>query len=108
MYKLPVRNRIKPGYNPKPNAKELAHHMRLIEMPCICCGREGGVFHHLLSRAAGMRWRRDHEWGLPMRDECHRALHAYGNELVWFEVLGIDPISVAEFLRLESITEGIL
>jgi hypothetical protein len=100
--------RIKPRYNLTPNAKERAHHERLIAMPCICCGREGGVFHHLLSRADGMRWRRDHEWGLPMRDECHRALHAHGNERVWCEGKGFDPVEVARFLRLESQTEGII
>jgi hypothetical protein len=108
MPKLRHVGRIKPRYNPTPNAKERAHHERLIAMPCICCDREGGVFHHLLSRAAGMRWRRDHEWGLPMRDECHRALHGYGNERAWFEPLGIDPVAAAEFLRMESLHEGIL
>lgn len=108
MSKLPAHNRIKSKYNPKPSAKELAHHMRLIDMPCICCGRVGGVFHHLLSRAGGMRWRRDHEYGLPLADICHRSLHADGDEWAWCMARGFDPVREAIRLRLESIELGIL
>ena len=54
---------------------------------------------------SGKRWRRDHEWGLPLCDPCHRALHAHGNEREW---CNFDPVNEAAMLRLESIQEGIL
>ena len=100
--------RIKEKYNPKPNARELRHHVRLCNLPCIACGGAGGVFHHLLSEATGKRWRRDHEYGLPMCDHCHRALHAHGDERTWCQVQGFDPSIEAGLHRLESIQAGIL
>jgi hypothetical protein len=100
--------RIKEKYNPKPNAREMRHHIRLCNLPCIACGGAGGVFHHLLSEATGKRWRRDHEFGLPMCDHCHRALHAHGDERTWCQVQGFDAGTEAEMSRLESIQQGIL
>ena len=102
----PVRHgRIKPKYNPVPNAKERRHHERLMNLPCLACGGAGGVVHHVLTRHFEKRWRRDHEWVLPMDDNCHRALHAHGNEREW---CNFDPVNEAAMLRLESITIGIL
>lgn len=100
--------RIKEKYSPKPNARELRHHIRLCNLPCIACGGAGGVFHHLLSEATGKRWRRDHEYGLPMCDHCHRALHAHGDERAWCQVQGFDAGTEAAMFRLESIQAGIL
>lgn len=100
--------RIKEKYNPKPNARELRHHIRLCNLPCLACGGAGGVFHHLLSFATGKRWRRDHEFGLPLCDCCHRSLHAHGDEQEWCDVYGFDAVSEAETLRLQSIQVGIL
>lgn len=100
--------RIKEKYNPKPNARELRHHIRLCNLPCIACGGAGGVFHHLLSEATGKRWRRDHEYGLPMCDHCHRALHTHGDERTWCNVNQFDAVIEAALLRLESIHLGIL
>ncbi len=100
--------RIKEKYNPKPNARELRHHIRLCNLPCIACGGAGGVFHHLLSEATGKRWKRDHEYGLPMCNDCHCALHGHGDERAWCQVQGFDPSIEAGVYRLESIQAGIL
>lgn len=106
--KLRPFSRMKAKYNPTPTAKEKRHHIRLINLPCIACKGAGGVFHHLLSEATGKRWRRDHEFGLPMCDHCHRALHAHGDERTWCQVQGFDPAIEAGMFRLESIQAGIL
>lgn len=106
--KLRPFSRIKEKYNPKPNARELRHHVRLCNLPCLACGGAGGVFHHLLSHATGKRWRRDHEFGLPLCDYCHRALHAHGDERAWCQVQGFDAVSEAVMLRLQSIQMRIL
>jgi len=106
--KLRPFGRIKPKYNPVPNAKERRHHERLISMPCIACKGSGGVAHHVLTAHFEKRWRRDHEWVLPMCDSCHRALHSHGDEQRWCNALGFDPIHEAEILRHESINAGVL
>ena len=106
MLKLPKFGRMKAKYNPVPNARERAYHEWLLERElCFCCWQMAEVVHHPLQRHPDQRWRRDHEWGLPLCDPCHRALHAHGNEREWCK---FDPVNEAALLRLESIQEGIL
>jgi len=84
MSKLPPHNRIKPKYNPVPNAREKAYHLSLIGKPCFCgCGEASDCVHHPLTRHPAQRWRRDHEFVVPMTDHCHRALHAMGSEALF-------------------------
>lgn len=74
--------RMKPKYNPTPTARERAYHLWLMaEFECSCgCGRQSTVVHHPLTRHPEQRWRRDHEFVVPMADECHTALHRLGHE----------------------------
>lgn len=46
--------------------------------PCVCCGREAAVFHHLLKHPGERR--REHTWGVPMNGFCHMDLHRAGSE----------------------------
>lgn len=79
--KLPHQGRIKAKYNATPTAKEREYHIWLMDAhDCICCGRRATFVHHPLVRHPEQRWRRDHEFVVPMTDECHRALHAAGSE----------------------------
>jgi hypothetical protein len=41
------------------------------------------VVHHPLERHPEQRWRRDHEYVVPMRAECHMELHAAGSEAAY-------------------------
>ncbi len=77
--------RIKPRYNPAPTAREKAYHLWLMDHAnCACgCGGLSTVVHHPLTRHPNQRWRRDHEYVVPMTDACHRALHAHGDERAW-------------------------
>jgi hypothetical protein len=78
-------------------------------MPCICCGREGGVFHHLLADSPSKAGRRDHCQVVPLYSHNHAELHTiYGNELAWQDNYGLDFASEAQFLRLQSVEEGLL
>jgi hypothetical protein len=74
--------RIKEKYNPTPTKREREYHEWLMaEYPCACgCGGRSTVVHHPLTRHPEQRWRRDHEYVVPMTDHCHRALHAMGRE----------------------------
>lgn len=73
---------IKAKYNPTPTVREKEYHVWLMdEFPCACgCGEASGTVHHPLEEHPDQRWRRDHEFVIPMTDHCHRALHAMGRE----------------------------
>jgi len=77
--------RIKERYNPIPTAREKAYHLWLMaEYPCVCgCGGASEVVHHPLTRHPDQRWRRDHEYVVPMTADHHFELHAIGDEEKW-------------------------
>ncbi len=106
--KIPKQGRIKEKYNPTPNAAEKAYHRWLIDnVPCIKTGRTAEVVHHPLQRHPHQRWRRDHEYVVPMTDAAHRELHTvYGSE-VTFDPGNNYPVIAAQ-LRHEAIEAGIL
>ena len=74
--------RIKPKYNATPTAREKGFHLWVMEsFPCACgCGGVSEVVHHPLKRHPMQRWRRDHEFVVPMTAFCHMALHGAGSE----------------------------
>lgn len=74
--------RIKARYNPIPTKREREYHLWLMaEFECGCgCGGLPTVVHHPLTRHPDQRWRRDHEFVVPMTDACHRELHRNGSE----------------------------
>ena len=78
-----VSGRIKPKYNAVPTAREKGYHLWLMDtFDCACgCGAVSGVVHHPLTRHPDQRWRRDHEFVVPMHSFCHMRLHQVGNEL---------------------------
>lgn len=79
--------RIKARYNPTPTKREKDYHAWLMEnFPCACgCGGQSTVVHHPLERHWGQRWRRDHEFVVPMNGFCHMDLHRKGSETGRFE-----------------------
>lgn len=98
--------RIKPKYNPQPNAEEARHETRLRELPCIGCGAWGVELHHTMLDFPGKRWRRDHRFQLPLCPSCHRGnhgVHGVGSEARWGERNGIDTADVAQRLWQESV-----
>lgn len=80
--KLPKRVRIREKYNPKPSEQERAFHDWLMDtFPCACgCGGQSTVVHHPLEEHPDQRWRRDHEFVVPMNGFCHMRLHRRGHE----------------------------
>jgi len=86
--KLAPHKPIRDKYHPTPNKAERAHHLRLIELPCIGCGMEPcGVVHHVLGHDAIKRWRRDHRIVVPVCHSCHTEIHK--GEANWEEVKGV-------------------
>ena len=80
--KSPPHKRMKAKYNAVPTEREREYHLWLIDaFPCACgCGRASTVVHHPLIRHPEQRWRRDHEFVVPMDGGCHMELHRAGNE----------------------------
>lgn len=97
--------RIKAKYNATPTDRERSYHLWLMaEFPCVCgCGETATVVHHPLTRHPEQRWRRDHEYVVPMTDHCHRALHAMGRESLFTDR---DLAGLAAQFRNAGYTEG--
>lgn len=107
MLKLPKFGRMKAKYNPVPNARERAYHEWLLERElCFCCWQMAEVVHHPLQRHPDQRWRRDHEFVVPMAADCHMRLHAAGDERKWAGKHDV-PAIAAGFRKLAQ-DEGIL
>lgn len=102
----PNHGRSKPKYNATPTPRERAYHEWLMQSPCICCGGQSTVVHHPLQRHQAQRWRRDHEYVVPMRADCHMALHAAGSEAA-YDPANNYPAAAADN-RARGIHEGLL
>jgi len=98
---------IKAKYNPVPTKREREYHLLLMaQHPCACgCGEASTVVHHPLTRHPAQRWRRDHEFVVPMTDHCHRALHAMGKESLFSDV---DFAAEAWLCRAAAIKANVL
>lgn len=84
-----LHGRIKPRYNPKMNDAELRHKAKVLRQPCYGCGMQSQNAHHTLLKFPEKRWRRDHDWLLPVCFTCHSLIHDYyGNEETWLEAHG--------------------
>lgn len=93
---------IKERYNRIPTKREREYHHWLMEQyPCVCgCGEASTFVHHPLEEHPEQRWRRDHEYVVPMTDHCHRALHAMGRESLFTD---LDLASLAHWFRAAAI-----
>lgn len=102
--------RMKPRYNPVMNAAEKRHKAWIKSLACIGCGGGPSDAHHTLLSIPGKRWRRDHEYLIPVCWCCHQGpngIHGIGNELTWCERNNVD-IRAASKLRDESREMGLL
>jgi hypothetical protein len=81
-------------------------HLRFVmHQPCLLCGRKPSDAHHIRyvqPRALGRK--ASDEFTVPLCRSHHRALHRAGNEQVWWQHAGIDPLTVARKLWKRSRT----
>jgi len=89
---------------PEPRRIRDRDHVRyVIKQPCLICGRRPSDPHHLRfaqSRALGRKV--SDEFTVPLCRGHHREVHRCGNEVVWWEKVGIDPIISARILWLKT------
>jgi hypothetical protein len=75
-------------------------HLRfVIQQPCLLCGRKPSDPHHIRfvqPRALGRKV--SDEFTVPLCRSHHRSVHRAGNEQVWWQQAGIDPLRVARKL----------
>jgi hypothetical protein len=102
---------------PKP-AKQQAHMARVASLPCLVCGAQATVHHVTASAHVIGRLPRSDELVVPLCPMHHQKVHdPKANDPVsveglnhrgFYEKHGVDLLAAAEFLRLESVHEGIL
>lgn len=71
-------------------------------LPCLITGVRGVEAAHIRygdgqwgKRSTGMGEKPDDHWVVPLSPAMHREQHAFGNEALWWEKKGINPILVA-------------
>jgi len=99
-------------------AKQKAHMARVASLPCLVCGGRATIHHVTASAHVMGRLPRSDERVVPLCPMHHQKVYdPKANNPVSVEALGhrgffkkhgIDLLAEAEFLRTESITEGIL
>lgn len=97
--KLRPFSRIKPKYNPQPNAAETRLEAMLREQPCYGCGGQAHLCHHTLLTFPEKPRRRDHRYQLGLCAPCHDQLHCkFGDEAVWLEYMGRSEGEAIEYM----------
>jgi hypothetical protein len=83
--------------------RDREHVKSVAKQPCLICGRLPADAHHLRfaqSRALGCKV--SDEFTVPLCRGHHREIHRSGDEVAWWEKTGIDPITAARTLWLET------
>jgi 1-acyl-sn-glycerol-3-phosphate acyltransferase len=87
---------------PEPRRVRDRDHVRhVIRQPCLVCGRRPSDPHHLRfaqSRALGRKV--SDEFTVPLCRAHHREVHRCGDEGLWWQKTGIDPLAAARALWL--------
>jgi hypothetical protein len=82
-------------------------HLRFVtRQPCLLCGRKPSDPHHIRfvqPRALGRK--PSDEFTVPLCRSHHRSVHRAGNEQVWWQQAGIDPLKIARKLWKHTRTD---
>ena len=101
-----VRSRIDKSVLALPETKRLRdrQHLRFVaKQPCLVCGREPCDPHHLrFAQPRGLAQKVSDEFTVPLCRAHHRELHRAGKEREWWLRIGLEPISLARKLWLET------
>jgi ERF superfamily protein len=75
-------------------------HLKFVaRQPCLLCGRMPSDPHHIKFAESWMAGRKvSDRFTVPLCRLHHHELHRRGNERVWWEEKGIDPLSIAKAL----------
>ena len=89
---------------PEPRRVRDRDHIRsLVQKPCLVCGRRPSDPHHLrFAQSRALSSKVSDQFTVPLCRGHHRELHRYGDEAAWWGRQGIDALSAARLLWLES------
>jgi hypothetical protein len=75
-------------------------HLRFVARePCLVCGRKPCDPHHLrFAQRRALSRKVSDEFCVPLCRTHHRELHRSGNETLWWEKAGLDPLKIARML----------
>src|SRR4029078_3879662 len=101
-----IRSRIDKSVLAIPVARRLRDksHLRFVaKQPCLVCGRQPCDPHHLrFAQSRGLSLKVSDEFAVPLCRAHHRELHRTGKESDWWAKAGLEPISQARTLWLET------
>jgi hypothetical protein len=101
-----IRSRIDKSVLAIPVARRLRDktHLRFVaKQPCLVCGRQPCDAHHLrFAQSRGPCLKVSDEFTVPLCRVHHRELHRSGKETDWWAKAGLEPISLARKLWLET------
>jgi ERF superfamily len=88
------------GVISKPVRERDRDHLKfIVSQPCLVCGRTPSDAHHLkFAEQRAMGRKVSDRFAVPICRLHHRELHRRGNERVWWQNQGIDPLAVAATL----------
>jgi hypothetical protein len=84
----------------KPVRERDRNHLRFVaSRPCLVCGRAPSDAHHLkFAEQRAMGRKVSDRFTVPLCRLHHRELHRRGDECLWWEKQGIDPLPIAASL----------
>ena len=84
----------------KPVRERDRDHLRFVAaQPCLVCGRTPSDAHHIkFAEHRAMGRKVSDRFAVPICRLHHRELHRHGNECVWWQSQGIDPLAFAATL----------
>jgi ERF superfamily len=89
---------------PEPRRVRDRDHIRhVIKQSCLICGRRPSDPHHLrFAQSRALSRKVSDEFTVPVCRTHHREIHRSGNERLWWQNTGIDPLAAARTLWLET------
>jgi hypothetical protein len=89
---------------PKPRRlRDRGHIRHVMTQACLICGRRPSDPHHLrFAQSRALNRKVSDEFTVPLCRTHHREVHRHGDEETWWQKIGIDPLSAARTLWLET------
>jgi hypothetical protein len=83
--------------------RDREHVKSVAKQACLVCGRRPADAHHLrFAQSSALGRKVSDEFTVPLCRGHHREVHRYGDELSWWEKVGIDPNVSARALWLKT------